>query len=149
MPLSLTSKERVARCLARQPQDRVPMFDWFWAETEAEYVRQIGDPNLWCGIHDAKSGAHHKRTLWEYFDFDLIQVAWPDQRLRLIEPVVLDQSDEWVLLRDGNDAELRWWKHKMGTPEHVRFGINSPEKWAAVKPLLTAARERIRWEEFW
>ncbi len=147
--MPLTSKERVARCLARRPADRVAMYDWFWAETEAEYVRRIGDPDLWCGMHGAQAGTHEKRTLWEYFDFDLMQVAWPDQRLRMVAPTVLDETDEWVLLRDGNDAELRWWRHKMGTPEHVRFGIDTPEKWARVKPLLQASRDRIRWVEFW
>lgn len=147
--MSLTSQERVARCLARRPHDRVPMYDWFWAETETEYVRQIGDPNLWCGIHDAPRGLHEKVTLWEYFGFDLMQVAWPDQRLRLVAPEVLEETDEWVLQRDGNEAVLRWWKHKMGTPEHVRFGIDTPEKWARVRHLLRASRERIRWEEFW
>jgi uroporphyrinogen decarboxylase len=149
MPPTLTSKERVARCLARRPHDRVPLFDWFWAESEEEFVGQIGDANIWCGIHDAKRGRHDKITLWEYFDFDLMQVAWPDQRLRLVPPTILEESGDWVLQRDGNEAVLRWWKHKMGTPEHVSFGINTPEKWAQVKALLTASRERVRWDEFW
>lgn len=147
--MALSSRERVARCLARRPHDRVPLSDWFWAETEAEFVRQIGDPNLWCGLHDAKKGLYDKITLPEYFDFDLIEVAWPDQRLRLAEPEILEESDEWVLQRDGNEAVLRWWKHKMGTPEHVAFGINSPDKWFRVKHLLQPCKERVRWAEFW
>jgi len=148
--MALTSRERVARCLARQPHDRVPMFDWYWSEVEAAYVAEINDPNLGCGIHAfAREPRPDRLSLWEYFDFDLMQVAWPDQRLRMVEPEVVDQSDEWVLLRDGNDAVLRWWKHKMGTPEHVSFGIDTPEKWARVKPLLAASRDRIRWHEFW
>jgi len=145
----LTSRERVARCLARQPHDRVPLFDWFWSETEADYVARIGDPRLGCGIHAAQAGYHERLTLWEYFDFDLMQVAWPDQRLRMVEPEVLEETDEWVLQRDGNEAVLRWWKHKMGTPEHVRFGIDSPEKWFQVKHLLRPSRQRVRWDEFW
>jgi len=145
----LTSQQRVARMLARQPHDRVPMFDWFWAETERAFVQQIGDPRLGEGIHHARQTPHERLTLWEYFDFDLMQVGWPDQRLRLAEPAVLAESSEWVLQRDGNQAVLRWWKHKMGTPEHVSFGIDSPEKWAKVKPLLQASRERVRWNEFW
>ena len=145
--MPLTSRERVARCLARQPHDRVPMFDWYWSEVEAAYVAEINDPNLGCGIHAfAREPRPDRLSLWEYFDFDLMQVAWPDQRLRMVEPEVVDQSDEWVLLRDGNDAVLRWWKHKMGTPEHVSFGIDTPEKWARVKPLLAASRDRIRWQ---
>jgi uroporphyrinogen decarboxylase len=66
-----------------------------------------------------------------------------------MEPEVLEETDEWILQRDGNWAELRWWKHKMGTPEHVRFGIDTPERWAEVKPLLQPKRDRVRWDEFW
>jgi uroporphyrinogen decarboxylase len=145
----LTSRERVARCLARQPHDRVPLSDWFWSETEREFVAQIDDPRLGRGIHAARETGHEQLTLVEYFDLDLIDVAWPDQRLHLVEPEVLEESDEWVLQRDGNLAVLRWWKHKMGTPEHVAFGINTPEKWQQVKHLLAASRERVRWDEFW
>ncbi len=147
--MPLTSKQRVARCLHRQPHDRVPMFDSFWGETEQDFVARLGDDRLGRGIWDAQSGRHDKLTLWEYFDFDLMQVAWPDQRLRLVPPEIIAETDEWVLQRDGNEAVLRWWKHKCGTPEHVRFGIDTPEKWAKVKPLLTASRDRVRWDEFW
>jgi uroporphyrinogen decarboxylase len=145
----LTSRERVARCLARRPHDRVPLYDGFWRETEDAFVREIADPRYGCGIEAFAAEPRPDRlTLPEYFDFDLLQVGWPNQRLRLVEPEVLDESDEWVLRRDGNDAVLRWWKHKMGTPEHVRFGIDTPEKWFKAKPSLTASRERIRWDEF-
>lgn len=146
--MSLTSRERVARCLARQPHDRVPMFDWFWTETEREYVRQINDPRLTACIHDESAGGPDQITLREYFGFDLVQVGWPDQRLRLVPPEVLEETDEWVLRRDGNDAVLRWWKHKMGTPEHVRFGLDTPEKWRKAKGHLTASRDRVRWDIF-
>lgn len=151
---ALTARERVARALARRPHDRVPLFDWWWMETELDYLRQLADPRIAPEFSSpgADAGRFARRgeglTLWEYFDMDLIQVGWPDQRLRMVEPLVLEESDEWVVQRDGNDATLRWWKHKMGTPEHLGFGIDSPEKWRAVKPLLVPARERIRWDEF-
>ena len=148
--MELTSHERVARCLARRPHDRVPMYDGFWREAEDAFVAEIGDPRYGCGIEGfAREPRPDRLTLWEYFGFDLMQVGWPNQRLRLVEPEVLDESDEWVLRRDGNDAVLRWWKHKMGTPEHVRFGIDTSEKWFKAKTALTASRERIRWDEFW
>ncbi|MGD8452617.1 MAG: uroporphyrinogen decarboxylase family protein [Phycisphaerae bacterium] len=145
----MTSRERVACALARRPPDRVPITDWFWKETELDFVRQLNDPRLGAGINSASPANYDLLTLWEYFDMDFMQVAWPDQRLRLVPPTVVEETDDWVLQRDGNDALLRWWKNKGGTPEHVSFGIDTPEKWAAVKPLLTASRERIRWPEFW
>lgn len=125
------------------------MFDWFWSETERDFVTQINDPRLDWSMHNPpQDPTFEKLTLWEYFDFDLMQVGWPDQRLRMVPATVVEETEDWVLQRDGNDALLRWWKHKMGTPEHVDFGIKTPEAWAKVKPLLKASRDRIRWEEF-
>jgi len=150
----MTSKERVARVLSRQQPDRVPIYDKFWFEVERDYREQLGIPFVYHrqrSMFDwgAVSPETQSITLWEFFDMDMIEVGWPDFRLRFCEPEVLEETDEWVLLRDGNWAELRWWKHKMGAPEHVRFGIDTPEKWAKVKPLLTPSRDRIRWNEFW
>ena len=150
----MTSKERVARTLARQQPDRVPIYDKFWFETERAWREQLGCPFV---FHPQRSKYDwsqtspetQDKTLWEMFDMDITEVAWPDYRLRLVEPTVVEETDEWVLERDGNEAVLRWWKHKMGTPEHVGFGIDTPEKWAQVKPLLTPSRERVRWDEFW
>ena len=150
----MTSKERVARTLARQQPDRVPIYDKFWFETERAWREQLGCPFV---FHPERSKYDwsqtspetQDKTLWEMFDMDITEVAWPDYRLRLVEPTVVEETDEWVLERDGNEALLRWWKHKMGTPEHVGFGIDTPEKWAQVKPLLTPSRERVRWDEFW
>ena len=31
----------------------------------------------------------------------------------------------------------------------MSFGIDTPEKWARVKPLMTPSRQRVRWDEFW
>jgi len=152
MPLS--SRERVARTLARRNPDRVPIYDKFWFETEREWREQLGCPFVFHRERSrydwaATAPETQSRTLWEIFDMDICEVAWPDYRLRLVEPEVLEETDEWALVRDGNQAVLRWWKHKMGTPEHVGFGIDSPEKWAAVRHLLTPGRERVRWQEFW
>lgn len=150
----MTSKERVARTLAHTQPDRVPIFDKFWFEAEREFREQLGCPFVYPkerSVFDWAGTAPEAQpiTLWDIFDMDMAEVGWPDYRLRFTPPEILEENDEWVLLRDGNQAELRWWKHKMGTPEHVRFGIDSPEKWREVKRLLTPSRERIRWHEFW
>ncbi len=146
----LTSRERVVRMLARRPPDRVPIYDQFWFEVQVEYRRQIGRPFpdgiTWSTSHP---WSHVNGSLWEYFGMDLLQTGWPDYCLRMMPAEIIDETDRWFLQRDGNWAELRWWKDKMGTPEHVRFGIDTPRRWAEVKHLLTASRERMRWDEFW
>ena len=149
---ALSPRERVARTLAREPVDRIPRYDWFWAETDQDFKQRLGErftakAKRECNGGDC--GDPTSFTLWEFFDFDLMQVAWPDYRLTLTEPEILDETDEWKLIRDANFAEMRWWKHKGGTPEHCGFGIDTPQKWAEVKHLLTPSRARIRWHEFW
>ncbi|MFQ5805881.1 MAG: uroporphyrinogen decarboxylase family protein [Phycisphaerae bacterium] len=150
----MTSRERVARTLARQQPDRVPIYDKFWFEAEREWREQLGCPYVFGPERSkfdwgATSPESQTTTLWDIFDMDITEVAWPDYRLRLVEPQILEETDEWIRQRDGNEAVLRWWKHKMGTPEHVSYGIDTPEKWAKVKHLLTASRERLRLDEFW
>ncbi len=150
---TMTSRERVAATLARRLPDRVPIYDKFWFEIEQQWRAQLGRPlarPARSSRFDWENTAPEAQTtsLQEIFDMDIAEVGWPDYRLRLVEPEVLEENDEWILQRDGNDAILRWWKHKMGTPEHVGYGIDSPEAWAKVKPLLTARRERIRWHQF-
>lgn len=149
----MTSRERVARTLARKQPDRVPIYDKFWFETERDWREQLGCPFVFHRERSkfdwgATSPESQSISLQEVFDMDIVEVAWPDYRLRLVEPEILQETDEWILQRDGNQAVLRWWKHKMGTPEHVGYGIDTPEKWAQVKHLLSATRGRIRWNEF-
>ena len=136
----MTSKERVARTLARQQPDRVPIYDKFWFETERAWREQLGCPFV---FHPQRSKYDwsqtspetQDKTLWEMFDMDITEVAWPDYRLRLVEPTVVEETDEWVLERDGNEAVLRWWKHKMGTPEHVGFGQTAAHAVARARAL--------------
>jgi len=150
----MTPRERVARTLARQQPDRVPIYDKFWFETEQQWREQLGCPYVlrpgaskfdWA----ATAPETQATTLWDVFEMDMNEVAWPDFRLRLTEPEIVEETDEYITQRDGNQAVLRWWKHKMGTPEHVRYEIDTPEKWARVKPLLTPASKRVRWADFW
>lgn len=147
----MTSRERVARTLAHRQPDRVPIFDKFWFETEKAFREQLGKP---FAHREARfdwdtAPCQQSETIWEIFDMDMVEVAWPDFRLQFTPPEVLEETQEWVLQRDSNGAVLRWWKHKMGVPEHVSFTIDHPDKWAKVKHLMTPSRERIRWDEFW
>lgn len=151
MSATMTPRERVARTLRHEQPDRVPIYDKFWFEAETTFRDALGHPLIKREVtFDWDTApALQPKTIWEVFDMDMVEVAWPDFRLRFTPPEVLDETDEWILQRDGNGAVLRWWKHKMGAPEHVSFTVNSPEEWAKVKPLMTAYRERIRWDEFW
>ncbi|MFC1718004.1 uroporphyrinogen decarboxylase family protein [Candidatus Poribacteria bacterium] len=42
---------------------------------------------------------------------------------------VLEETDEWVVARDGTGAALKQWKRRAGTPEHIDFIMTSREVW--------------------
>jgi uroporphyrinogen decarboxylase len=142
----------VARTLAHRPVDRIPLYDQFWMETQRNYREQLGRtlPRRQPGTVDWGDNrvAAEQGTLWEIFEFDLLEVGWPMFDLFLGRSEVVEETDDWVVLRDGSLSERKWWKHRQGTPEHVRFGVNTPERWREVKDQLTASPERVRWDEF-
>ena len=103
----MTSRERVALTLARKQPDRVPIYDKFWFEVEKDWREQLGCPFVfdsrpsrfdWSGA----APEAQPTSLQEVFEMDIAEVAWPDYRLRLVEPEVVEETDEWVLQRDGN-----------------------------------------------
>ena len=112
----LTSKERIARILKREPVDRVGVFECFWADTAEAWIRAGKIPE----------GAN----LEDHFQLDL-RNDWSfcmTADLDFGEEVV-EETDETKLVRNGNGALLRWWKDKAGTPEHVDFLVKDRAGW--------------------
>lgn len=136
MTATMTSRERALALLRRQPADRMGLFDHFWPETIRDNWLQQGFP--------ADTSPE------DYFDFDLrFGGGWIDTApLRGVQETV-EESDEWMLVKHGNGATMRYWKHKSGTPEHVDFDCATPERWEAVyKPHLLALNpERVDIEQ--
>lgn len=65
------------------------------------------------------------------------------------EPVVIEETDETVLVRDGNGALLRRHKLHDSTPEHVDFLVQDRAAWEEhIKPHLTPDRRRINFEAY-
>jgi uroporphyrinogen decarboxylase len=42
---------------------------------------------------------------------------------------VMEETEEWIITRDGAGAAFKRWKHKSGTPEHVDFRMTSRAVW--------------------
>jgi uroporphyrinogen decarboxylase len=135
----LTSRERMARFLRREPVDRVPAYESFWPETLPKWARQ----------GHVKEGT----DLLDHFGLDLrtcgalIETADLDFKEQIVE-----ETDETKLVRNGNGALLRWWKHKAGTPEHVDFLVKDRAGWEEhIRPHLTDVsqdRRRLRLDEY-
>jgi uroporphyrinogen decarboxylase len=58
---------------------------------------------------------------------------------------VLEETDEWIVTRNGAGAVFKNWKHKSGTPEHIDFDMTSRDVWEKkYRPhLLEPDRERL------
>jgi uroporphyrinogen decarboxylase len=75
--------------------------------------------------------------------------GWFDVYPRRGHEEILEESNEWVVKRNGAGAALKYWKHKSGTPEHIDFLMSSREIWERdYRPLLLQVdRERIKLED--
>ena len=96
-----------------------------------------------------------------YFGYDMAGVGgWFDLHPLRGYSEVLEETDEWEVKRNGSGAALKYWKHHMGTPEHMDFLMTSREVWerelsaAPVGVRCRAARRASRkpegtWPEAW
>ena len=120
----LTSHERVARMFARKDHDRIPRFDQIWPETLERWKSEgmTGDPA-------------------QLFDWDIAWVGWvsptpfPGRR-----EIVAEDAETQVIIGEWGDKR-RWWKNRMGTPEHIGWECTDFKKWRDVfRQKLSADR---------
>jgi len=132
----MTSIERMKRILARQPVDRIGLFEHFWGDTLSEWT----------------AGGHIEpgTSLEDHFGFD-IQMCWPFNMVAKLDhaPEVIEETEETILTRDGNGATLRRHKQHDSTPEHVDFLVKDRAGWEEhIKPFLDADPRRIAREAY-
>ncbi|NQU42913.1 hypothetical protein HQ520_06475, partial [bacterium] len=88
--------------------------------------------------------------LWDHFGFDL-STCWNFKMVADLdfEPVVVEETEDTVLTRDGNGALLRRHKLHNATPEHVDFSVKERSAWEEkIKPLLVPSEKRIDYEMY-
>ncbi|MDW7656420.1 MAG: uroporphyrinogen decarboxylase family protein [Bacillota bacterium] len=132
----MTGRERIGNILQRKPVDRIGVFEHFWGDTHREWLRRG-----WIGPDD---------NFVDLFDFDL-DMCWGFNMVADLdfEPVIVEETDETILKRDGNGALLRTHKLHASTPEHVDFMVKERTAWEEqIKPLLIPDRRRIKFEEY-
>lgn len=85
----------------------------------------------------------------KHFQFDMESVGgWFD--LMPIEGMseVVQETDEWQVIRNGAGAYLKYWKNKSGPPEHIDFRMTEREIWEnEYKPLLMPSESRLSIEK--
>ena len=112
----MTKREIIKTLLAGQLPERVGLNEHFWP-----YICE----NAWQA-----QGVAPGTDFVQRFNLDLRSISWfsaPAPRPDLA--CVVEESDEWIVRRNGWGAATKTWKHKAGTPEHVGFSITSPEIW--------------------
>ena len=132
----LTGRERFGRILDRKPADRVGVFEHFWGDTHRVWSEQG---------HIGKN-----ENLSDHFGYDL-DLFWSFNLTGDLDfkPVVIEETEETVLTRDGNGALLRRHKLHDSTPEHVDFYVKERDAWEElIKPKLTPDPRRIDFEGY-
>ena len=135
----LTSRERMARILKREPVDRIGLDEGFWPDTQRKWA--------------AEGHLREDESLEEHFGFDMRRCG-PFNMVADLDftEEIVEETAETKLVRSGNGAVLRWWKNKSGTPEHVDFLVKDRAGWEEhIRPHLTDAdnyRRRIDFQKY-
>jgi uroporphyrinogen decarboxylase len=133
---SMTGIERIGNILRHQPVDRIGVFEHFWGDTQ----------RVWTEQGYLREG----EDLADHFGFDM-EIFWPFNFIADLdfEPVVVEETKETILTRDGNGALLRRHKLHASTPEHVDFLVRDRQGWEQrIKPHLVADPRRINFEGY-
>ncbi len=112
-------------------------YDSPWEDTIAKWAEKEGYPRKEDG-QPASPG--------EVFNFDMVGCLDTFDLMPLCgKSEVLEETDEWVVKRNGAGAALKNWKFKSGTPEHIDFRMTSCDVWERDyrRHLLSLDRRRL------
>jgi len=125
----LTGKERIRRMLAREPADRIGTHESFWGDTMARYQSE----------GHIKAGESPE----DHFNLDIMQ-SWSFNFVADLDfkNEVLEETEETILVKDGNGAILRRHKQHDATPEHVDFTVKNRQDWDKIREKLANVDER-------
>ena len=115
-----TSRMIVDALMRRTKAPRMAIKDHPWADTLAKWVTQgypVDDQGKPVDVVDHFGYDESGVGGW----FDTIPIRGVNE--------VLEETDEWIVTRNGAGAAYKSWKHKSGTPEHIDFRMTSREAW--------------------
>ena len=135
-----TSQEVINNLLRKKSVDRVGAYEIFWHYTLKKWVEQ-GYPT------DQENKPVDPVS---HFKLDMRRTGGGFRVSPLLIPdEIIEETDEWIIKRNGAGAALKGWTHTAGTPEHIDFRMTSREVWERdCRPhLLEVNPERINVEE--
>ena len=123
-----TPREVIDSLLRKRPAERVGLMGNPWGQTLGKWVGQGYPAN-----DDGKPV-----DPVDHFGYDMAGCGGGfDWQPKMGVNEVIEETDEWVVKRNGSGAALKWWKTKAGTPEHVDFLMSSSQIWGRdYRPLL-------------
>jgi uroporphyrinogen decarboxylase len=135
-----TPRECVSALFRKERADRYAFADNPWGDTLERWVRE--------GYPTGPNGKPVSPV--DHFGFDLAGVGgWFDSLPIRGPEQTVEETDEWVIKKNGAGALLKWWKNRSGTPEHIAFHMTSRKVWESdYRPhLLKVDRARLKIEE--
>lgn len=115
-----TPHEVVDSLLRGRPAERYGFNDQPWGDTVRKWVREEGYPTDEDGNYINPN---------DHFQMDFGGVPWFQTLPLRDHREVIEETDEWHIIRNGAGALLKWWKERSGTPEHIGFTMTSREVW--------------------
>ncbi|MEK6797189.1 MAG: uroporphyrinogen decarboxylase family protein [Spirochaetota bacterium] len=80
--------------------------------------------------HWQKQGLPEGTDTVAHFDYDLRNIGgWFNTQGKVMADEIIHEDDETKVVRNGWGAELRYWKKKSGTPEHIGFSLSTSALW--------------------
>jgi len=124
----MTSRERVLLALNHKEPDRVPIHDSPWGTTVARWHRE--------GLPQGVSPQ-------QYFGYEFVGFG-ADITLQLPTEVI-EETEEYRIVRDSDGAVVKNWKHRTSTPEKRDFLIRDRRTWEEYRERMTYNDSRINW----
>lgn len=139
--LFMNSHQLIDNLIRGKKADRIGLYDSIWPETIKLWKSQghFSKESENSESEDEIDGGTH-------FGFDMASIGgWFDCNPIKGYKEVVEETDEWHIIRNGAGASLKWWKNKSGTPEHIDFKMVSPEIWQKDyrQHLLSVDKERL------
>ncbi len=108
-----------------------------WVHKKVGQQRWRSDDGQWEEV--AEEGDYEEPVPpWQHFQYDMVGIGpWMDYLPLRDYDETVQETSAWKITRNGAGASFKFWKHKMGTPEHIDFRMVSREIWESeYKPYL-------------
>ncbi len=114
------SRSLIDALIRKEPAERVGVFENIWRDTLRRWVGE--------GYPTDDRGRPVDPAL--ELGFDIAGAGGGFNHQPLMGPAeVLEESEEWIVRRNGSGAALKYWKNKSGTPEHIDFRMTTRAVW--------------------